>query len=467
MKIQGKILIDELVHGSDLPGMPPEEPARGYLVIALDRNLGVDRVVGIDKTDLGGRFSISDNRRSGDYYIRVYTMQNRFVYESRVYNNYVFTPLVINVLLPRDRVYGWVRSDNDETLLNSVWGYDPTEPRAINPIFVAGSRWIEQGWPQGRGLIMRSTGLSWEQVYCGDLNWHAVRGSGQHVFAAGSNHLPLAWMLRSRNFGTTWNHVSFFIEPETLIRGTIYGLWIDTTDSTPMLFAVGAGHPGGYMEESGSILLKSIDAGNTWEHLGEGVPDVCLRGIWGTESSNIFAVGDNGTIIHSTDGGTIWTKIDDVPTDANLWGIWGSSSHDIYVVGERSTILRFSASPQPGGWQLLTSPYDPVECIFLKGVWGSNANDVFVVGERRVQEWGWFDCGGVIVHYDGRSLRDESYFRYYSADQIPQPPGRNYPLSWSAFPRLEDVWGTPDGKHVYAVGHGIYHLDRSGPPGSL
>jgi hypothetical protein len=55
-----------------------------------------------------------------------------------------------------------------------------------------------------------------------------------------------------------------------------------------------------------------------------------LAAAWGTAADNVYAVGDNGVILHY-DGNT-WTIMTS-GTQANLESIWGTSNNNIYAVG--------------------------------------------------------------------------------------------------------------------------------------
>jgi hypothetical protein len=61
-----------------------------------------------------------------------------------------------------------------------------------------------------------------------------------------------------------------------------------------------------------------------------------LYGIWGTSSTDVFAVGANGAVLHY-DGNT-W---DSMPTGVKygLTGVWGSSGTDVFAVGTYGMIL--------------------------------------------------------------------------------------------------------------------------------
>ena len=63
---------------------------------------------------------------------------------------------------------------------------------------------------------------------------------------------------------------------------------------------------------------------------------------WGTSSTDVFAVGNWGTIIHY-DGNT-WSEMDSGTTNT-YEGVWGTSSTDVFVVNG-TTILHYDGT----GW---------------------------------------------------------------------------------------------------------------------
>jgi hypothetical protein len=72
-----------------------------------------------------------------------------------------------------------------------------------------------------------------------------------------------------------------------------------------------------------------------------------LYGVWGASSSDVYAVGSNGAILHYD--GNEWSTMTS-GTSINLWCIWGTSSTDIYVGGENGTILHYDGT----GWTSTT-----------------------------------------------------------------------------------------------------------------
>jgi len=71
--------------------------------------------------------------------------------------------------------------------------------------------------------------------------------------------------------------------------------------------------------------------------------------------------------------------IDSMP---RLIGVWGTSATDVFAVGDAGTIVRYDGV----AWKPMTSGTTG----FLTRVWGSSATNVFAVGEA-----------GTILHYDG------------------------------------------------------------------
>ena len=72
-----------------------------------------------------------------------------------------------------------------------------------------------------------------------------------------------------------------------------------------------------------------------------------LKSLWGSGGSDLFAVGDDATILHYD--GTSWASItaprtwcgqgDPAGNAFFLYGLWGSSSHDVFAAA--------AASPRP------------------------------------------------------------------------------------------------------------------------
>ncbi|MFO1437150.1 MAG: Calx-beta domain-containing protein [Verrucomicrobiaceae bacterium] len=94
-----------------------------------------------------------------------------------------------------------------------------------------------------------------------------------------------------------------------------------------------------------------------------------LRAIWAANATNIWAVGDNGTILKSN--GSTWTA-QTSGTTQHLRAVWGTSATSVWAVGDAGTILFFNGT----SWAAQTSG----TANALNGIWGSGATNVFTVG---------------------------------------------------------------------------------------
>lgn len=207
--------------------------------------------------------------------------------------------------------------------------------------------------------------------------------------------------------------------PDTSNAFDIGGSWVGQASGTEnLLFGVwgSSGSDVFAVGEAGTILHYD---GESWSTQSSPTSDN-LYAVWGSGANDVFAVGGLvGTILHYN--GETWTQFVKDPTDS-LFGVWGTSHTNVFAVGYSGTILHYdgtSWTPQASG----TGQW-------LHGVWGASGNDVFAVG-----------TGGTIVHYDGTSW-------------TPQTSGTEGPF--------QGVWGAT-GTDVFAVGDGgvIFHYNGS------
>lgn len=77
-------------------------------------------------------------------------------------------------------------------------------------------------------------------------------------------------------------------------------------------------------------------------------------------------------------------------TTSALRAIWGSADSDIWAVGEGGTILRWNGSAWSAHAQ--SGALGPPGQNNLTGVWGNSASDVWATGD-----------GGLLIHFDGTS----------------------------------------------------------------
>jgi hypothetical protein len=104
----------------------------------------------------------------------------------------------------------------------------------------------------------------------------------------------------------------------------------------------------------------------TWSPMSSGTTRN-LSGVWGSSGSNVFAVGDGGTILHY-DGRT-WSAMSSGTTES-LFGVWGTSATDVFAVGATGTILHYDGGAPP------TAVVDPAAQRVAKG--GTFSVDIVV-----------------------------------------------------------------------------------------
>ncbi len=273
--------------------------------------------------------------------------------------------------------WGSVPSKRTETL-RAIWGSSPSDVwivAAMNVILHG------TGSPDGSPAISLVG-----PIYPDDpTNWQgklltSVWGAEGKVFVAG-NQL---------NSGSVWRHTAPVVEDpdlapyewerayQTCQQGPcldINGLW---GASTSNIWIIG---------NHGTVLhSKSTDGGaDQWE-LSPSLAKANLNGIWGSSASDVWIVGDAGTIRHWTDDGTGHWAVIPPPTSENLHAVWGTGPTDVWTVGDAGTILHWDGDT----WSTATATFPVGEKPRLNGVWGSSPYDVWVVGER-----------GLALHFTG------------------------------------------------------------------
>lgn len=178
-----------------------------------------------------------------------------------------------------------------------------------------------------------------------------------------------------------------------------------------------------------------------------------LFDLWATGASSMWAVGNNGTVLHYD--GTTWTVTSSGLT-ANLRAVWGASDSDLWASAVNGEMFHYdgvSWTPVPSG-----------TTRNLHGLWGSGASDVFAVGESGAAihwdggEWEWetsnlravWGTGPTnlwVVGFEGSIMRGNGSTWVQEASGTAE--------------NLRGVWGTST-SDVFAVGLGGTILHRDG-----
>jgi hypothetical protein len=135
--------------------------------------------------------------------------------------------------------------------------------------------------------------------------------------------------------------------------------------------------------------------GTSWseQDVPEGVPLLNWVHVFDDESAVI--AGNDGTILRRREGA--WVQ-EATTTDQDLWGVWGADSSEIWAVGgngregDEATVLAWSGD----GWEEQAVPEleRPNVRAFFK-VWGSGTDDVYIVGQR-----------GAVLRWDGSNFEE-------------------------------------------------------------
>ncbi len=143
------------------------------------------------------------------------------------------------------------------------------------------------------------------------------------------------------------------------------------------------------------VYLESEDAGggddgalpvwNVEEHDSRSPKN--LYGVWGDETV-VWMVGEGGTIRRMTRD-RIATRVFEIvpaPGIADLRGVYGFGGDDVWAVGDDATVLHWDGHT----WTALATPFDGTsDKPRLFSVWGSGPKDV------------WIGGNGVMLHYTG------------------------------------------------------------------
>lgn len=97
---------------------------------------------------------------------------------------------------------------------------------------------------------------------------------------------------------------------------------------------------------------------------------------WGTSNSDIWAVGEFGTILHWD--GKDFQKHNSKTTE-RLTGIWGADAKNIWAIGTKGTVLFWNGTE----W----TKQSVETTVDIQAIWGVNATDVWIVGNKFVRRW--------------------------------------------------------------------------------
>jgi hypothetical protein len=110
-----------------------------------------------------------------------------------------------------------------------------------------------------------------------------------------------------------------------------------------------------------------------------------LRSVWGSSDSDVWVVGDKGTIEHFAGRG--WSDSNSGTTD-DLTGIYGTAPNDVWVSTQQGSVLHWDGTR----WSLAVAMTETT----LLSIWASGPTDVWAVGIATTD-----GDAGLIRHFNG------------------------------------------------------------------
>jgi len=132
------------------------------------------------------------------------------------------------------------------------------------------------------------------------------------------------------------------------------------------------------------------EAGPSWQTTAyDSRTERNLYGVWGNAEA-VWLVGEGGVLRRMTPAGMASRVFETIPSpvNADLRGVYGFSANDVWAVGDDATVIHWNGE----AWTKIASPFDTAdEKPRLFAVWGSSPNDV------------WIGGNGVMLHFEGKA----------------------------------------------------------------
>lgn len=289
------------------------------------------------------------------------------------------------------------------------WTYLPTEDLELECTSSTGAIWGHAShdvWAVTPRCIFHWDGTEWSK-YMEGRDLRAIHGTGpNNIWAAGGSNTA------------HWDGAEWTFESHAV--GDLVAVWTSSRDD---VWAVG---------ESGSILHRDevgwdvISHGqrDTWRAVWSSSPDdtwvvgqsfarwdgeqwsylddccegCCgeqLNAMWGLPSGDIWAVGDNGVVVHWD--GTRWSRLESLYDAWDLTSVFATGEADIWVVGTSWSSLKYKHSAyhwDGSSWSLVVDNDD--SRILGDRVWGTGRNDVWISSFPSALQWN----GSRWIHHD-------------------------------------------------------------------
>jgi len=126
------------------------------------------------------------------------------------------------------------------------------------------------------------------------------------------------------------------------------------------------------LEEAKSELALPACASGSWCVEATPAGATTLHDVWAASAADVFAVGDNGTILRRQN--SEWITMASGTTQS-LRGVHGTSASNVWAVGMGGAVLRYNGV----AWSTVAVTASNIDAIWLAG-----ANDIFMTGGSTV-----------------------------------------------------------------------------------
>jgi len=230
--------------------------------------------------------------------------------------------------------------ETDEESMNGIWGNGTGN--SLKMVAVGAS-----------GILAEWNGDTWEVESSSTAIFHAVDGpSVTELIAVGG--------------GGPWDNLTGDWEARQIDgdRLSLNDVWFDGTTAV----AVG---------DDGVIATYNADTDEWTTEIHDSGSN--LYGVSGNNSSDIWAVGAQGLVLHRN--GSQWATVD-IGTRANMWSVWSPSVNLAFVVGANGSAFKIQGN--------IVTELNTGANEHLYAVIGTNEVNVWAVGSK-----------GLTLYYDG------------------------------------------------------------------
>jgi hypothetical protein len=191
--------------------------------------------------------------------------------------------------------------------------------------------------------------------------WHHPLPQGNTLRRVAGREAGDVWAVGDRGTIVRWNG-SYWTSPRRPFdTSPLNGVWVEALPNTSLI-AVG---------DQGVARPFSDD---TWA-CAQSVGPVTLRDAWGSGFKDVWAVGDQGALLHWD--GSSWTRhASPAGPTIGLNAVAGRSSKDAWAAGEQGTLLRYDGT----SWSRVQLPITDT----LYGLWLDPGGELWAVGDNGV-----------------------------------------------------------------------------------